>query len=154
MPYNKPQMLDISIKGATGILFNIVGSTTMTMQEVDEAAKIIIESASSDANIIFGTSIDEQMDDQIKITVIATGFEQEDIRTKLGISSPTAHGGYRRPDYGSHTPVMQNPLPQQPEEEPEVTKDEPEQQDNSWGEPSIGNDLDSKYDIPAFLRGK
>ena len=140
-------LLDISIKGATGILFNIVGDTGMTMQEVDDAAKIIIESASPDANIIFGTSIDEQMDDQIKITVIATGFDQEDIRTKLGIATPVAHS-YRRPD----TPLAQPPVDDIHDLDEE--EDPPEKPDDSWGEPSIGDDLDSKYDIPAFLRGK
>ena len=68
-------LLDVSISGATGILFNIIGGSDLSMYEVDEAAKIISQEASPEANIIFGAAIDESLGDQIKITVIATGFE-------------------------------------------------------------------------------
>lgn len=68
-------LLETSIEGAKGILFNIVGGKDLTMYEVDEAARIISEEAHSEAEIIFGATIDEKMADQIKITVIATGFE-------------------------------------------------------------------------------
>jgi cell division protein FtsZ len=68
-------LLDVSISGATGILFNIIGGSDLSMYEVDEAAKIISQEASPEANIIFGSAIDESLGDQIKITVIATGFE-------------------------------------------------------------------------------
>ena len=70
-------LLEVSIDGAKGILFNITGGPDLSMFEVDEAAKIISSAADSDANIIFGASIDEDMVDQVKITVIATGFVQE-----------------------------------------------------------------------------
>ena len=62
--------------GARGVLFNITGGPDITMSEVDEAAKIIAAAADPDANIIFGATVDESMHDQIKITVIATGFDQ------------------------------------------------------------------------------
>ncbi|NIT04096.1 cell division protein FtsZ, partial [Candidatus Saccharibacteria bacterium] len=67
-------LLEVSIDGATGILFNIIGGSDLTMHEVDEAARLISQSADSNANIIFGATIDESMKDQMKITVIATGF--------------------------------------------------------------------------------
>jgi cell division protein FtsZ len=67
-------LLDISIEGAKGILFNIVGGLDLTMQEVDEAARLISQVADADANIIFGATIDEKMADQMRITVIATGL--------------------------------------------------------------------------------
>src|SRR3989344_8519773 len=70
-------LLEVSINGATGILFNVIGGNDLTMHEVDEAARIISEAASPDANIIFGATIDEELNDQIKITVIATGFDSE-----------------------------------------------------------------------------
>lgn len=70
-------LLEISIEGAKGILFNITGGQDLSMYEVDEAAKIISSAADSDANIIFGATIDDGMSDQVKITVIATGFSQE-----------------------------------------------------------------------------
>lgn len=69
-------LLEISMDGARGVLFNITGGPDLTMNEVDEAAKIIAQAADPDANIIFGATIDEAMHDQMKITVIASGFDQ------------------------------------------------------------------------------
>jgi len=68
-------LLEVKIDGARGILFNITGGTSLTMTEVSEAAEMISTHADPDANIIFGATIDEAMGDQIKISVIATGFE-------------------------------------------------------------------------------
>ncbi len=68
-------LLELSIDGASGILFTITGGSNLTMDEVNEAAKIITSSASEDAKIIFGANIDESLKDSLKITVIATGFE-------------------------------------------------------------------------------
>lgn len=67
-------LLEVSIDGATGILFNIVGGPDLSMHEVDEAARLISQSADQNANVIFGATIDDSMKDQVKITVIATGF--------------------------------------------------------------------------------
>jgi cell division protein FtsZ len=69
-------LLEISIDGARGILFTVTGGPDLTMSEVEEAAKIISEKADADANIIFGASIDDKLVDQMKITVIATGFDE------------------------------------------------------------------------------
>jgi len=69
-------LLEISMEGARGVLFNIVGGPDMAMTEVDEAAKIIASAADPDANIIFGATIDENMSDGLRITVVATGFDQ------------------------------------------------------------------------------
>lgn len=70
-------LLEVSIEGAKGVLFNITGGNDISMYEVDEAAKIISSAADSDANIIFGATIDEDLADQVKITVIATGFSDK-----------------------------------------------------------------------------
>ena len=67
-------LLETSIDGARGILFNITGGTDLTLHEVNEAAEIVRGSADKDANIIFGTVIDEKMSGEVKITVVATGF--------------------------------------------------------------------------------
>lgn len=75
-------LLEISMDGARGVLFNIIGGPDLTMSEVDEAAKIIAAAADPDANIIFGATIDEAMRDQLKITVVATGFDQTKQRLK------------------------------------------------------------------------
>jgi cell division protein FtsZ len=68
-------LLDVTIDGARGILFNVTGGPDLTLFEVNEAAEIIRKTAHPDANIIFGAVIDEAMDDKIRITVIATGFD-------------------------------------------------------------------------------
>lgn len=83
-------LLELSIDGAKGILFNITGGPDLAMYEIDEAAKAITEAAHEDANIIFGSIIDEAMTGEVKITVIATGFESDSgprpIKKELGRS--------------------------------------------------------------------
>ncbi len=73
---NSPLLEDIDIEGATGILINITGTSSMTLHEISEASTLIQEAAHEDANIIFGAVIDESMGDSIRVTVIATGFDQ------------------------------------------------------------------------------
>lgn len=68
-------LLDVTIDGAKGILFNITGSPSLSLYEVNEAAEIVRRKAHPDANIIFGAVIDENLDDELRITLIATGFE-------------------------------------------------------------------------------
>jgi cell division protein FtsZ len=95
-------LLELSIEGAKGILFNIVGGPDMSMLEVDEAAKIISQTADQDANIIFGASIDEKMTDHVKITVVATGFDEEKKRFSEMVSSRLKKpmtSGFNVPDY-------------------------------------------------------
>ncbi len=70
-------LLDLSISGAKGILFNITGGNDLSMFEVDEAARIVTEAAAPEANIIFGAVIDDAYTGQVKCTVIATGFEEK-----------------------------------------------------------------------------
>jgi cell division protein FtsZ len=71
---SSPLLEDISIQGARGVLINITGGPDLCLHEVNEAASLIQEEAHDDANIIFGSVIDETMTDEIRITVIATGF--------------------------------------------------------------------------------
>ncbi len=69
-------MLETSIRGAKGILLNITGGSEMSLLEVNDVAKYVHEVASADAEIIFGAGVDESMEDEIKVTVIATGFDE------------------------------------------------------------------------------
>jgi len=69
-------LLEVSMEGARGVLYNIIGGTDLSMSEVNEASRIISQAADPDANIIFGATIDENLHDQIRITVIATGFDE------------------------------------------------------------------------------
>lgn len=70
-------LLETSIHGATGVLLNFTGGPDIGLLEIEQAASVVHEVIDPDANLIFGTSIDESMKDEIKITVIATGFDQE-----------------------------------------------------------------------------
>lgn len=73
-------LLETSILGAKGVLLNITGGTNLGLFEVNEAAELVVEAADQDANIIFGSVIDEELKDEISITVIATGFEKDVIQ--------------------------------------------------------------------------
>ena len=69
-------LLETSINGATGVLINITGSTELALDEVELAANIVMEAANPDANIIFGATVSEDFDDEMRVTVIATGFAE------------------------------------------------------------------------------
>ncbi len=85
-------LLEVNIAGAQGVLFNITGGPTLGLFEVDEAAEIIKQTADPEANIIFGTVIDERMGDEVTITVIATGFDAS--RRREVARSATATSSY------------------------------------------------------------
>jgi cell division protein FtsZ len=76
------RLLDITIDGARGILFNVTGGTDLSLFEVNEAASIIKQTAHPEVNLIFGAVIDEKMGDEIRIIVIATGFDQAEPRPR------------------------------------------------------------------------
>jgi cell division protein FtsZ len=84
------QLLDITIDGARGILFNVTGGPDLTLFEVNQAAAIIKETAHPDVNLIFGAVIDQKLVDEVRITVIATGFERAGVRRLA--ENPTPRG--------------------------------------------------------------
>lgn len=116
-------LLDTSIEGARGVLFNITGGLDMTMNEVDEAAKVITSSADPDAQIIFGAAIDEKLVDQVKVTVVATGFDEN--RQRFAQVTPPQISVM---DDGE----MKEPTPQDDKSQDQIDEDE--------------------FDIPTFLR--
>ncbi len=132
-------LLDLSIEGARGVLFNIAGGSDLTMFEVDEAARIISSAADPDANVIFGAVVKDELADQVRITVIATGFDET--RSRLAqMSKP-----------------VQKPIVQGVVSEPIETKnkDEDEDIDNLPPDESgldSGDTFGEKFEIPAFLR--
>lgn len=73
---SSPLLEDVNIAGARGLLINITGGRSLTLHEVSEATTAIFECVGKDANVIFGTVIDESLNDEVKVTVIATGFEE------------------------------------------------------------------------------
>lgn len=164
-------LLEISINGAKGILYNIIGGPDMTMTEVADASQIIASAADPDANIIFGAMIDENMGSKIKISVIATGFAE----TKLPLSTT------QRPFFGAYTRDAQD------RQQPSSTPAQPliDRAPSSYTQPlttaqiSMGGELDADtmaesdsvtqvsvqteslnssdgddFEIPAFLRQK
>jgi cell division protein FtsZ len=92
------QLLDIPVDGARGILFNVTGGPDMTLFEVNQAAAIIKEIAQPDANFIFGAVIDPTIGDEIRVTVIATGFESEGTTRRSGTTQDKPLAA--RPTYG------------------------------------------------------
>jgi cell division protein FtsZ len=73
---SSPLLEDTSIEGATGILVNITGGPSLTLREINQAVNLVKESAHEEANIIFGTVVDPNLTDEVRVTVVATGFEQ------------------------------------------------------------------------------
>ena len=85
---SSPLLDEATVEGARGILINITGGENLTLMEINEASEMIQKNAHEDAHIIFGSVIDQQMDDEMRVTVIATGFDQEtaspvEVRPKL-----------------------------------------------------------------------
>ncbi len=95
-------LLEINITGAQGVLFNVTGGPSLALVEVNEAARIIQETTDSEANIIFGTVIDERMGEDLAITVIATGFDssrkREVPRFESSAAGNTRHAGESTPN--------------------------------------------------------
>jgi cell division protein FtsZ len=90
MAITSPLLDDISVEGATGVLINIVGGPDMRMREIEEAATLVQEQAHEDANIIFGATVDDNMGDMIKVTVIATGFDHPVMEIPTTLASATS----------------------------------------------------------------
>jgi cell division protein FtsZ len=103
---SSPLLEDASIHGAKGILINITGGEDMTLHEMSEAANIIQEAADPDANIIFGTVIDRAQQGVLKVTVIATGFNRDDVRANIPAPSRSTTAATRLPlDEAAETPA-------------------------------------------------
>ncbi|MCA9865501.1 MAG: cell division protein FtsZ [Anaerolineales bacterium] len=131
-------LLDVTIDGAQGVLFNITGGNTLSLYEVNEAAEVIRETTHADANVIFGAVVDEAMGDEIRITVIATRFDQTQMRRQL----------LQRNDTGLfETAARQARSPQQ-SEKPGERIEEPVAQETA---PRFAP---GSLDVPAFLRRK
>lgn len=108
-------LLEVSIDGARGILYNITGGTDMTMSEVSDASAIVSNAADPDANVIFGATINEEMGNRIKISVIATGFDER----QMGYASANKplFGAYTRDSHrrlSALAPKQTPPTPTEP----------------------------------------
>jgi hypothetical protein len=147
-------LLEVSITGAKGVLINFTGGRDMGMHEVEEAAKLIHDSVDPEANIIFGTVIDENMTGEIRVTLVATGFDSERRSSSdYGIFSPTttleeAQSGVEHEDLpqDKFTPFLSNEQPKALFEDPAepMVRAQPEDINRSIepDEEIIGFDLD------------
>jgi cell division protein FtsZ len=141
---NSP-LLEVNIEGARGILFNITGSKDLTMGEVNEAANLITSAADPDANIIFGATINKELKDGIKISVIATGFDQS--RKRLH----DIMGQINQPAKKISPDKISSSL------DSDVAGDSPEMKPGKKSNMEIEHDevvIEDDLDIPAFLRNK
>ena len=102
-------LLETSINGAKGVLINITGSMDISLDEVETAAHLVQEAANPEANIIFGATFDENLDDEIRVTVIATGFEEEDAADP--ITQPFTQAGERVEEQRAAQPEPPTPAP-------------------------------------------
>ncbi len=150
---NSP-LLDMTIDGAQGVLFNITGGTDLGMFEIDEAAKVITKNVDPDARVKFGTVIDESMGDEIRITVIATGFDEHNRRPSsinfapIGnddmiprpVSAPVAPVNPSMDDIEPARPEIRKPIFSPKPVEPVPMQQAEEEED--------------ELDIPAFIRKK
>jgi len=140
---SSPLLIDTSIDGAHGVLINITGGKSMTLHEVSKASQLIHSLADPEANIIFGTVIDESLKDTVKVTVIATGFDQNPAKT---LAPPKETGG---PAHAARkTP---QPFP--------VFQDTPTYVFESKGgagapawEPAFNDKQWDSYETPSFIR--
>ncbi len=136
------QLLDITIDGARGVLFNVTGGPNMTLFEVNQAAAIIRETAHPDVNMIFGAVIDPDMGDDIRVTVIATGFERSGVPRRALERLPRTE----KPVSASNT------LFSRPSDSVSVGADTRSSADvKSQPAPSINAD---DLDVPTFLRNR
>lgn len=139
------RLLDVTIDGARGILFNVTGGQSLSLYEINQAASVIRETAHPDVNLIFGAVIDEEMGDEVRITVIATGFERALPSMHRMTSSRTME---RRP---TGRPVRERQSVSSDNEEAE-TPDSSEA--SSPSERSTSSFRLDDLEIPAFLRKK
>jgi cell division protein FtsZ len=134
------KLLDITIDGARGVLFNVTGGPNMTLFEVNQAAAIIRETAHPDVNMIFGAVIDPNMGDDIRVTVIATGFDRSSMPRRALERQP--RGESKRLDSVAYM---------RPPESVSVHADVPSGEAKSSSLPPVSKD---NLDIPTFLRNR
>jgi cell division protein FtsZ len=169
---SSPLLEDVTLDGAMGLLVNITGGASLTLHEVDEAVSMAQAAADPDANIIFGSVVDERMDGEVKITVIATGFAKaEGARPRGGIprqaTLPVASVVAARREAPPPLPAATRPaaepraMPARPAPSRAVASPEepapaprprtaPVRASRDVGPYTPGED--DQYDIPAFLR--
>jgi cell division protein FtsZ len=146
-------LLDVTIDGARGILFNVTGGPDMSLFEVNEAAAIIKETSHADVNLIFGAVIDENMRDTIRITVIATGFERHSSVGARSLPKPamaerrTSQSRQQQTTQAMQQPIQQPVAPQTPLRQP--VQQPVEQRQQPPAPPATRRDTHEDDDVPS-----
>lgn len=155
---NSP-LLEFSIDGAKGILFNVSGGPDMTMLEINEAANVITESIDPNAKVIFGASVDESAKKgELTITVVAAGFDSEMVNEPMPAMQPVSMSRETKP--AIEEPMISSSSSFSDEEKPKFIIEEkmapkPKRQINFESKTStIGEEEDEELEIPAFIRRK
>lgn len=152
-------LLDISIEGARGILFTLTGGSSLGMQEVSEAAKVITQNADPSAKIIFGAVIDPSMKDDLRITVIATGFDEK-LRHLAASSYKETNKPLSAPLVADNQMPVSKPMPASVAP---ATPVKPKETSSFFGRTIKKSkfttnetplDIDPELDVPAFIRKK
>ena len=149
-------LLDISMEGAKGVLLNITGGTDLALSEINEAADVVASAADPEANIIFGAVIDPRLENEVKMTVIATGFDTSRPMQRTGFGGRFTRGR------GIEHPGAPEPAPRERPQVDERDRDRPP--DREQGPIRVGSigsnppepvsDAEDDLDIPPFLRGR
>lgn len=138
-------LLEVSIDGAKGILFNVIGGPDLTMTEVSDASTIIANAADPEANIIFGATINEEMGSKVKISVIATGFNE----SQLGYSSSrpaNMFGAFSRDSRSRVSSQQQQHVPQNQYQQPQPTQTLIDRAPQGFTQPLTTNDISAPND--------
>jgi cell division protein FtsZ len=148
---NSP-LLETTINGAQGVLLNVTGPSTLSLHEVTEAANIVAEAADPNANLIFGAVINDSLEeDQIIITVIATGFDTDAARPSAANNPPKARP-FVHDMTGNNEPTAAPSTPENVDVPPVATQNPPPAR-TTHTKPLTDLDFDS-IDVPPFLRGQ
>ena len=129
-------LLESSIDGATRVLLSIAGSKDLGIQEINDAADLVANAVDPEANIIFGTVVDESLGDQVRITVIATGFSDSNVNRQDDLFAASSSKSSDRDAIGSHAA-------------PSATQSAPSRNIGGTEVPNFGND---QFELPDFLK--
>ena len=141
-------LIEVSIDGAKGVLFNVTGGYDMSMAEIQEAAEIITNAVAPDANIIFGTTLKPEMEDELVITVIATGFDSEAFHLRE-VSLDQMPQSVEQSSSEQVDDEMVKNIDLELNESDAAETFASDDETNIWTEP---NEEEEDYDTPAFLR--
>jgi len=142
---SSPLLEDIDIHGAQGILVNVTGNEDMTLAEYDEAVSIIHNMADEDANIICGMVYDQDADDSIRVTVVATGLSGEAVLSPVSIDREPVSA----PRMPTLKPVAAAEVPGFQTKQPAMRAGQQQAQPQSFDQPGFNDD---EFAVPTFLR--